>query len=394
MNPRLLTLIDLFTRTFNNSPTSFFQSTGRMELIGNHTDHQGGTVLVAAIDMVMSTAVTTRDDNVIVLLSEGYPRIEISLDDLASRTYDFNRTSGIIRGVAYHMMKKGYKIGGLSIVMNSEVRPGSGVSSSAAIEVMIVKMLSSIYNDDSLDPVTIAKIAQLAENTHFGKPSGLLDQMGIALGGINYIDFTNENDPCHEAVPFPFDDLHFIIINTGGSHTDLTHHYAAVKDNMLQIAHHFGKNRLIDVNPLDLQRQLFDLVNRYGARVINRALHFFQECERVKLAKYALIRRDRTSFLAQVNASGLSSEQLLQNITFEGDSDPRLADGLAFCRANKGMGAIRVHGGGFAGTILAIMPNLDFQPFLNIVKQHFGENQVSEVSIIENGLTELPNPLL
>ncbi len=344
---------------------------------------------MAAIDMTMLAAVSTREDHLVVLESEGYPRIEVDLSDLKVHLDEYNRTSAIIRGVAYRLNSLNYAIGGLSIAMNSNIRPGSGVSSSAAFELLLIKVFSVLYNEDRLDPITMAKIGQYAENVHFGKPSGLLDQMGIALGGVHYIEFADPENPYHETVPFPFPQLHFLILNTGGSHTDLTSHYALVKDEMKVIAGYFEKSRLIEVDPQALQDKIVDILGQFGVRPVNRALHFFAECERVKLAKYALQRGDQNAFLKQINDSGLSSEKLLENITYQGDTDAKLAQGLAFCRSVLAQGAIRVHGGGFAGTILAVIPDEHFRLFLDQAQDYFGPSNVREVSIVENALAQV-----
>ena len=375
-----------FIASFQNEPTHFFQSSGRAEILGNHTDHQGGAVLVAAIDLTMIAAVASRGDGKIVLMSEGYPKIEVAISDLAVRPYEFNKTSAIMRGVSARFLQLGYQVGGFSIALNSTIRPGSGVSSSASIELMIAKVLSVLYNDDRLDQVTMAKIAQYAENQYFGKPSGLLDQMGIALGGINYIEFENIEAPYHEAVPYPFDDLRFLIINTGGSHTDLTDHYAAVKDDMRQIAGYYGKRRLIEISPTQFQADIVALVRAYGVRPVNRALHFFGECDNVKAAKYALLKSDRGEFLKYVNKSGLSSEQLLENITYQGDVDRKLLKALSFARSIVARGAVRVHGGGFAGTILCIIPDDEYVSFIAAAEPYFGTDNISEVRIIKEGI--------
>jgi galactokinase len=389
MNDRLSRLAATFEATFKQPAAAYFKSAGRLELLGNHTDHQGGHVLVASIDMTMLAAVSKRDDALIILESEGYPRIEVDLGDLKVHSDEYNRTSAIIRGVAYRLSTMAYVIGGLNIAMNSNIRPGSGVSSSASFEILLIKMISFLYNDDRLDAVTMAKIGQYAENAYFGKPSGLLDQMGIALGGINYIEFADKENPDHEPVPFPFTHLHFLILNSGGSHTDLTPHYTLVKDEMRAIAGYFHKERLIEVDPKDIQNEIVNLLNQFGVRPVNRALHFFSECERVKLAKYALLRHDQDAFLKQVDQSGLSSEKLLENVTYAGDSDPKLAQGLAFCRSVIAHGAVRVHGGGFAGTILAVIPDEHFELFLSQAQAYFGPSNVREVSIVDSGISRM-----
>ena len=391
MKERLERVKQTFISSFQNEPTHYFQSSGRAEILGNHTDHQGGAVLVAAIDLTMVAAVAPRGDGKVILMSEGYPKIEIAINELQVRTYEYNKTSSIMRGVTARMQQLGYQIGGFSIALNSTIRAGSGVSSSASIELMLTKVMSVLYNDDKLDAVTMAKIAQYAENQYFGKPSGLLDQMGIALGGINYIEFENFESPYHEAVPYPLTDLRFLIINTGGSHTDLTEHYSAVKDEMRQIASYYGKRRLIEVSPTQFQTDIVTLVRTYGVRPVNRALHFFGECDNVKGAKYALMKGDRQEFLKFVNKSGQSSEQLLENITYEGDSDHKLAQALAFGRTIIGKGAIRVHGGGFAGTILCIVPEDEYGTFITQAEPRFGTDNISEVRIIPSGIQQLKN---
>ncbi len=389
MNERLSALKNQFVTIFQETPTHYFKSSGRMEIIGNHTDHQGGAVLVAAINLSMLAAVKKRTDNLIVLISEGYPRIEVPVNDATIQPREFNKTSAIIRGICTRMQQLDYHVGGLAITMSSKIRPGSGVSSSAAFEMLLLKMLATLYNNDTIDDLTMAKIGQYAENEYFGKPSGLLDQMGIVLGGIHYIEFEQVNLPYYEPVTFPFTDVKFIIINTGGSHTDLTPHYALVKDDMLQIARHYGKKRLIDISFNDLQRDIAMLVNRYGVRPVNRALHFFAECEHVRMAKHALLKHDCARFIDFINKSGSSSERLLENITYEGDEHQRLAKGLADARRIVGSGGVRVHGGGFAGTILVVMTNEEYVHHEAELIARFGTENVQVVEIEQVAIDQL-----
>jgi len=386
MTERALKLSQTFREQFQASPSHFIVSPGRLEIIGNHTDHQGGSVLVASIDLFMMAAVSRRGDGKVVLLSEGYPRIEIDLSDEGIRVEEYGQASALIRGVGVRLRALGYRTGGLNVVMNSDIKPGSGISSSAAFELLMANIHNHLYNDGAIDRVEMARVGQYAENHYFGKPSGLLDQIGIALGGVNYVEFADPSEPLVEAVPFPFPELAFFIVNTGGSHTDLTSHYALVKEEMRTIAAHFGRTRLIDVAPETFNREVIGLADKYGIRAVNRALHFFSECERVRLAKYALEKTDEASFLKWINASGRSSETLLENITFAGDDESKLQKGLAFCSEKVKNGAYRVHGGGFAGTILVIIPAAQAKQFMADSEAHFGHGSVWRVHVEPRGI--------
>jgi len=389
MNARLETLTASFQEHFGCRQSQFFTSSGRMEIVGNHTDHQGGCVLVAAINLLMVAAVSKRNDKKIVVFSEGYPPFEVDLSDLAIHETEINKSCAILRGVSARFRELGYRIGGMSIVMSSDIKPGAGVSSSASFELLIGNIMNHLYNDGNIPKQTLAYIAQYAENRYFGKPSGLLDQMGIALGGINYIEFADKKYPLVEPVPYDFSDLRFLIINTGGSHTDLTVHYSSIKDDMHRIAAHFGADRLIEVTTEQFHVAIATLVKEYGATATNRALHFFEENERVRLVKYALMKGDRQQFLRWVNHSGRSSENLLKNITFDGDVDKKMLNGIRFCQEHVHDGAYRVHGGGFAGTILVIIPQQSLTEFLSSAERYFGKGNVLQVDIVQEGIAQI-----
>ena len=277
-------LKERFVKRFNAEPTDYFTSPGRIELLGNHTDHNNGKVLVSSIDLNILSAVSPRNDKKIVFYSKGFSKMEISLKRLKIREHEKGTSSSLIRGVVYRLKELGYNIGGFSCVSDSSVPRGAGVSSSAAFELMIAKIISCYYNNDSIPPFELAKIAQYAETVYFNKPCGLLDQSGIALGGINYIDFKSTSNPEINNLKLRIKGYQFLIINTGDDHAKLTHCYAEINDDMKTISNYFNKEVLREVNEEDFYKAKEDIISKFGTRVYLRGKHYFEENNRVQMA--------------------------------------------------------------------------------------------------------------
>ena len=349
-----------FENTFHTSPTHIFSAPGRTELSGNHTDHQHGCVLAAAVELDTRAAVALNGTSMIRVLSEGYPLCQVDLYDLSIRPAEKNTTAALIRGVAAGFAKRGCTLSGFDAYVTSTVLPGSGLSSSAAFEVMLGTAVNHLFSC-GVDAVEIAVIAQYAENAYFGKPCGLMDQMASSVGGCVAIDFADPTAPVITPVDFDFSASgHALcIIDSGASHADLTDEYAAIPAELSAISGFFGKTVLRDVPEKDFYTHLPQLRAIAGDRAVLRAIHVYDENRRVAAQVAALKRDDFDEFLRYVNLSGFSSQNLLQNVIPTGaTAHQEVALALALARhLLGGRGACRVHGGGFAGTIQAFVPD-------------------------------------
>ncbi len=340
----------------------FFSASGRAEIGGNHTDHQLGRVLAAAIQLDSIAAVAPAEDMRVCIHSEGFAPLTLDLGDLSPKDGEKNTTAAVVRGCAARMAARGYKIGGFDAAVTSSVLVGSGLSSSAAFEVLILTILDGLYNEGKMSPIQRAEMAQYAENVYFGKPSGLMDQMASSVGGLVAIDFGGETP---QVTPLQFDFASrryaMAVVNTGGSHDDLTDAYAAIRWEMEQVAQYFGEEKLSRVDPAAFEDALPKLRGKVSDRALLRAYHFFDENARVPLQAEALRAGDLDGFLRLVLASGASSERLLQNLWAHPEHQPLTLALELSRRMLEGRGAWRVHGGGFAGTILAFIP-MDLLP--------------------------------
>lgn len=393
---RYAELSRLFEENYGDcSNIRFFSAPGRSEIAGNHTDHQHGKVIAASVNLDVIAAVCPRDDNMIELASKGYGRSDrIDLNDLEVREADTGRSAALIRGVAAGLKNAGFKIGGFSAYTTSLVPSGSGLSSSAAFEILLLTIFNGLYNDFSIPPLKQAQIGQYSENVHFGKPSGLLDQSGCALGGFAYLDFAGGGLPYMEQIQVDFAEAGYdlIITQTGGSHANLTHEYAAIPEEMKQVASLLGKNVMSEVDPVEFYKNIPLLRRKAGDRAVLRALHFITEQARVEKQVEDLKAGNIEDFLKQVNASGLSSELQLQNITPKGETKQQeLALALALSREflKDKKGAVRVHGGGFGGTIQAYIAKEDTASYCLIMDSIFGKGSAQKIRIRPVGGCEI-----
>ncbi|MCL1823527.1 MAG: galactokinase [Oscillospiraceae bacterium] len=370
-----------------------FSVPGRTEISGNHTDHNGGKVLAASVSLDIIAVVEPMEENKIVVKSEGFNENGIMLDNLNAVPEEKNTSEALIRGVAAGIAKAGYKIGGFKAYTTSEVALGSGMSSSAAFEVTIGVILSHLYNDGKVDPYKIAKISQKAENDYFGKPCGLLDQTACASGGFIVIDFKDADSPIINKVESDFNSFghDLCIINTGTSHSQMNDEYAAIPSEMRRIASYFGVENLRQIARQDIMLNINYLREQYGDRAVLRALHFYEENNRVEKLIHALENNFFDAFLTYINNSGDSSFKYLQNIYSTGDVKHQpLAVALnAAEHALGGKGACRVHGGGFAGTVQAFVPNDMLKLFKFEVERIFGTGSCYVLSVREHGCTEV-----
>lgn len=361
-----------------------YSAPGRAELGGNHTDHQHGCVLAAAVDLEMRAAVTPNHDGVIRVFSQGFAPVEVALGDWTPRPEERNTTAALVRGMAAQFIRRGAALTGLDMRVTSQVPVGSGLSSSAAFEVLLGRVFSGLCCGGSVSPEDIARMGQTAERDYFGKPCGLMDQMASSVGGLVYMDFA---DPVHPATERIDCDLGasgygLFIVDSGADHADLTADYAAIPAELEQVCRVFGAEVLRQVDETEFYRRLPAVRAAAGDRAALRAIHVFDENRRAAAEAEALRKRDFPAFLALVNASGASSWQYLQNVT---SGDPRqqaLAVTLAVCRrALGGQGAVRVHGGGFAGTALAFVPDDRREMFRRTVEQTLGVDKCRLLSV-------------
>lgn len=393
---RYTTLLHEFQRRFPNLAPRIFSTPGRTEIGGNHTDHNHGKVLAAGVNLDSIAAAVPAPNNRITIFSAGYSDpFLVDLNDLEPRTADYSTTTALIRGIAARFQQLGYRIGGFSACLASDVMVGSGLSSSASIEVLIGTILNAFYNDHSIEPLTMAQIGQYAENVYFNKPCGLMDQITCATGGIITIDFENPPQPRVERIEFDFAGQNYsiLVVDTGGHHADLTEDYAAVPREMKAVATQFGKTVCRQITRLEVVQNLPRLRAAIGDRAVLRALHFFAENERVDRQVAALQTGNFSAFLEEVNASGNSSLRWLQNgFTTQNVSEQGVMLALALTENfldQIGAGACRVHGGGFAGTIQVFLPNRFVDEYQMLMASVFSSGCVQVLSIRPIGTVQL-----
>ena len=383
---RLAVIIDEYVKLFgDNENIELFSAPGRTEVGGNHTDHNHGKVLAASVDLDTVAAAVKRDDSVIVEKSFNFDALEVDISDLNIHTEEFGKSSGLIRGMCAGFVEYGYKIGGFNAASMSRVLSGSGLSSSAAYEVLIGTILNHLYNDGKVSAVDIAKIAQFAENKYFGKPCGLMDQMASSVGSFITIDFKAPSEPIIKKVNFDFASCgHALcIIDTGGDHADLTDDYAAVRGEMEQAAEVFGKSVLRDVYETEFMRNISLVREKVNDRAVLRAMHFYAENKRAEAEVKALESGDFDAFKELVTESGRSSYMYNQNVfTTKDVAHQGVSLALAMCEyLLKGKGAWRVHGGGFAGTVQAFVPVDMLDDFCEKIEAVFSKGSCHVLSI-------------
>ena len=366
-----------------------YSAPGRTEVGGNHTDHNHGKVIAASVNLDAVAVVSKNDENIVRVKSEGYKIDAVDLANLGVMPSERGKSESLIRGVCAAFKNRGYIIGGFDAATVSDVLSGSGLSSSAAFEVLIGTILNYLYNDGKVSAVEIAQIAQFAENEYFGKPCGLMDQMACSVGGFVQIDFKDPAVPVINKVNFDFASCNhaLCIVDTGGNHADLTDEYAAVRGEMEAAAAKFGKAVLRDVDIAEFEKNIPVIRESVGDRAVLRAMHFFNENRRVDLLGKALEASDFEAFKALIIESGFSSYMYNQNVfTCKAPSDQPVSVALAICQdILSGKGAWRVHGGGFAGTIQAFVPMDLLDEFKTRICAVFGEKSCYVLNIRPEG---------
>ena len=374
---RAVRVVRAFEAEFGARPeAALFSGPGRTEIGGNHTDHQHGRVLCGSVDLDMLACAAPNGTDLVRIQSEGYPALEVDLRDLKVREEEKNSSPALVRGVAARLAELGCRPAGFDAYVTSTVLSGSGLSSSAAYEILVATIIDCFFGGGTLDPVERAKVGQYAENVYFGKPCGLMDQMGSSVGGAVAIDFADPAAPVVKKVEYDFtrSGHALCIVDTGSCHADLTDDYADITREMGAVAAHFGKKFLRDVDEGAFRATLPQLRQECGDRAVLRTMHFFEEDCRAEQEAQALEQGDFAAFLALVDQSGLSSALNLQN-TWSAAAPQQQAIPVALAVGREllgGSGAIRVHGGGFAGTIQAFVPNEKLETFQQGMEELLG----------------------
>ena len=393
---RYINLINEFNSLTDRQQTCIISTPGRTELGGNHTDHNNGLVIAASIHLDALAAAAPSPDNKIIIYSRGYKKaFKVNLSKLDRQDNEKGTTNGIIRGIASGLSKNGFKIGGFNAYIDSNVLPGSGLSSSACIEILIGSIFNKLYNNNKIPELVLAQQGQYAENNYFGKPCGLMDQIACSFGGIVHIDFKNNNSPDIKKIHYNFikNNFNIVIINTGGSHSKLTKNYTAIPMEMKNVSKILGKTNCREIDYKKLTKAIPELRKKAGDRAILRCMHFIKENQRVNAQINALKNNNIQKYLSIVIESGNSSWKYLQNCYAEqnpGSQGISLAlalteEMLTQNRINTLPGACRVHGGGFEGTIQAYIKTNLLEKYTECMKSIFGKDAVTVLRIRKTG---------
>jgi len=389
-------LIEIHGNRCGDFSPRLFSASGRTELSGNHTDHNGGVVLSAAIQLDTIAAVTQGNEggeNLAEIISEGYPPVSVDLSKLARLETEEGTSNALLRGIAASIVRRGGHVGGFTASTTSRVLKGSGLSSSSALEALIGAIFNELFNDGSFPPIEIAQMGQEAENNYFGKPCGLMDQISCSVGGTLLIDFVQSGTPVVHEINFNPSDVGFTlaVLDSGSSHADLTADYSAIPVEMCAAASVLGAKNLGEADEKKFMSSIREIREKCGDRAVLRALHFFNENRRVRSMADSLEKGDIEAYLEGMRQSGYSSFCLLQNV-FSPDhpANQSLSLALALSEGFLGKtGAIRVHGGGFAGTIQALVPSSSYLRYKEFIEGYFGKNSLIPLSIRRRPAGEL-----
>ena len=382
MEQKIETVLSNFESYFNSKPEMVVSCGGRFEILGNHTDHNHGLCIASACNLEIVAAVKKNKDKQVELKSLGFQLNDLSLDDLTAKEDEKGTSTGLIRGVAAYLSEKGYKIGGFTAYTISSIFRGAGVSSSAAFELLLGHIFNVLFNEGKISNLVLCKAGQYAENVYFGKKSGLLDQIGVGYGGIVQIDFKNIEEPVVEQVKYPFKDLHFLLVNTGGDHSTLSDLYSSIPLDMYRAANEMKQRFLADASLEELENVKHNLSDiEYS-----RAVHFYTENKRVKDAIKALKECNEEAFLKAINESRVSSTKNLKNMMVgdQYEGSPLQACDLLL-EASEGHGAVKINGGGFAGSVIAVIPDNYLKKVMTAMSKKYGKGNVVEIFIREDG---------
>lgn len=386
-------LQEKFTEEFGEAELRYFSAPGRTEIIGNHTDHNGGQILAGSITLDTICAAAPTDDGIITIVSEGYRPVSVDTKAL-SETPKEDGSKSLVAGMAEAAENFGYKVGGFRAYVTSEVIASAGVSSSASFEMLVCTVLNAFYNEGKMSIADYARMGQYAENHWWNKSSGLMDQMACAAGGVIFLDFSE--GVRYETIDFSFDDydMDLFILNTGKGHADLTEEYSSIPHEMYAVAEKLGESRLADVSELVLLTTLGGMREKLGNdRALLRALHFFEENKRVNEAREAVAASNSDKLLQLMGESGKSSYEWLQNAYCTEDTKEQSIP-LALCLTELFLkrcarGTCRIHGGGFAGVIMAILPKEEREDYTAFMSQFFGKENIYRMGLRRYGAVEV-----
>ena len=388
MNEQLEHLSKKFEEDFSSKPNKYFSCGGRFEILGNHTDHNHGLCLASACNLEIVTAVEKTNQETVYFASAGFDLDEVDLSDLEPKVIEYATSKGLIRGVAAYLKEHGYQIGGFKAYSESSIFKGAGVSSSAAFELLVGHIFNELFNGGRVSKLELCKAGKYAENVYFGKKSGLLDQIGVGYGGVVKIDFENIEEPLVEQIEFPFKDLHFVLVNTGGDHSSLSDLYSSIPSDMYDAARVCGHNYLVEGSLEEIEEHKKEM----SGMSYLRAKHFYGENERVRTAFKALQEEDQETFLRMINESRESSTKLLKNMMVEShyEGSPLEACDLLL-EYSDNEAAVKINGGGFAGSVIALVPSHKLEKVLEKMRDKYGQFNVQEIFVRESGPKTLYN---
>ena len=382
---------DYFEKSFGpleGKRALYVHAPGRTEVSGNHTDHEGGHVIAGSLDVAVDGIAVAREDNVVRIADEGWPMFEVTLDDLDVHQDELGTSASLVRGMAHEVAATGVEPHGFDFAFTCSVPSGGGLSSSAAVEAAYGRAMEALWGAPEIDPVTLAQMSQRTENNYYGKPCGLMDQAAVCLGGLSFMDFEDQAQPKTQKLDLNFEDYGYslVLVKVGADHAASTDDYAAVPGEMQAVAAEFGKKRLCEVDPADFNAKLPQIREKLGDRACIRAVHYWYENGLVDKRWAALNKGDIMSFLTLTRASGASSAMYLQNVVAElGSSQPAMYALALAEHILDGRGAVRIHGGGFGGTIQAFVPMELIDTFIDQMNAWLGEGSARHYTITEKG---------
>ena len=382
-------LNEKFVTTYQEQPERYFSCGGRFEVLGNHTDHNHGLCIAATCDLSIYAAVKQRNDKLVHVLSEGFGFFEVDLNNLEKVDDEDGKPASIVRGIASYLSND-FKYGGFDVYLKSEIPAGIGASSSAAYELIIAEIFNCLYNAGEIPLMTLCKAGQSAERNYFGKRCGLLDQIGVAYGGLVFIGFEQIDNPQVLPLRTAFKDYSFIIVDTGTSHEGLSELYSSIPEDMYKVADHFKKAFLREVDYEELKNNKDEIIENCGELANNRAIHFFEENLRVEEALQAIQDNKVEVLVKLMNESRKSSTDLLQNMCLNGvKKDSPLEACELIYKASHHKAGVKINGGGFAGSVIALVPDDELADVVKAVKEKYGKDNIYKISVRNEVPSEL-----
>ena len=374
-------LKDKFFTTYQEQPEKYFSCGGRFEVLGNHTDHNHGLCIAATCNLAIYAAVKKREDKLVHVLSEGFGFFEVDLSNLEKVDDEVGKPASMVRGIVSYLSSD-FKYGGFDVYLKSEIPAGIGASSSAAYELIIAEIFNNLFNQGEIPLMTLCKAGQFAERNYFGKRCGLLDQIGVAYGGLVYIDFEQIDNPNVEPLRTAFKDYSFIIVDTGTSHEGLSELYSSIPEDMYKVADHFKHAFLRDVDYEELMSDKDEVIESCGELAFKRAQHFFEEDLRVEKALQAIKENNVELLVKLMNQSRESSTNLLENMCLNGEKkgSPLEACQIILKASNKKAG-VKINGGGFAGSVIALVPDAVLADVVKALKEKYGKDHIYKVEV-------------